>query len=99
LRRRALGCCSTGVDVFTPRRSASNPRYARSVQPIIDIRSFSINYELNAVVYDKATTGELEAAFARDMQHCREFTTEDYLARNWFLRFRDSGARLFSHLL
>ena len=65
----------------------------------IDIRSFAINYELNAVIYDEAFSQRLERDFLRDMQDCREFTVEDYRARNPLLRFRDSLARLFSPLM
>jgi cardiolipin synthase A/B len=65
----------------------------------IDIRSFSINYELNAVIYDESTARELEAAFGRDLAHCVRFTPEEYRQRSWFLRLRDSVARLFSPLL
>jgi cardiolipin synthase len=36
----------------------------------IDIRSFSINYETNLVVYDEAVTRELEADFLADLEHC-----------------------------
>lgn len=65
----------------------------------IDIRSFGINYELNAVIYDEAFSQRLEQDFLRDMQDCREFTVEGYRAGNPLLRFRDSLARLFSPLM
>ncbi len=65
----------------------------------IDIRSFSINYELNAVVYSRALAAELERAFERDLAHCTEFDSTDYRSRPAILRFRDSVARLFSPLL
>src|SRR5699024_7460490 len=38
----------------------------------IDIRSFSINYELNAVLYSRPLAAELERAFERDLAHCTE---------------------------
>jgi len=65
----------------------------------IDIRSFSINYEINAVLYDKALASELEADFERDLAHCTEFDPAEYRSRDAALRFRDSVARLFSPLL
>ena len=65
----------------------------------IDIRSFSINYELNAVFYDEALTRAVEADFDRDALECVEFTARDYAARKPWLRFRDSLARLLSPLL
>jgi cardiolipin synthase len=65
----------------------------------IDIRSFSINYELNAVLYSRHLAKELEDAFERDLADCREFDLAEYEARNVGLRFRDSAARLLSPLL
>jgi cardiolipin synthase len=65
----------------------------------IDIRSFSINYELNAVLYDQALAKELEGDFARDLTDCSEFDVAAYQARNRALRFRDSLSRLLSPLL
>jgi cardiolipin synthase len=65
----------------------------------IDIRSFSINYELNAVLYSKRLAQELEQDFARDLMDCTEFDTTEYQNRNPTVRFRDSVARILSPLL
>jgi cardiolipin synthase len=65
----------------------------------IDIRSFSINYEITAVLYSKALAAQLEADFERDLAHCTEFDPAEYRSRSAALRFRDSVARLFSPLL
>jgi len=65
----------------------------------IDIRSFSINYELNAILYSEALATELEQAFAEDLESCTEFELEEYARRNRLVRFRDSTARLLSPLL
>jgi cardiolipin synthase A/B len=65
----------------------------------IDIRSFSINYELNAVFYDKQIAKELEEDFERDLAYCSEFDPVLYQKRGTALRFRDSVARVLSPLL
>jgi cardiolipin synthase A/B len=65
----------------------------------VDIRSFSINYELNAVLYDERLATKLESDFERDLAHCTEFDPAEYRRRRPALRFRDSVARLFSPLL
>jgi cardiolipin synthase len=65
----------------------------------MDIRSFSINYELNAVIYSKPIAARLEADFRRDLAGCREFRVSDYRKVPLPLRLRDSTARLFSPLL
>jgi cardiolipin synthase len=65
----------------------------------IDIRSFSINYELNAVFYSEQIAKQLEADFERDLAYCTEFDPEEYRRRGTVARFRDSVARLLSPLL
>jgi cardiolipin synthase len=65
----------------------------------MDIRSFSINYETNLVVYDAAITRELEADFAADLEHCVPFTVDEYDRRRRASRLIDSTMRLWSPLL
>jgi cardiolipin synthase len=65
----------------------------------MDIRSFSINYELNAVIYDEGLARELEAAFTRDCNDCEEFSRKRYRTTAGWRRLRDSVARLASPLL
>ena len=65
----------------------------------IDIRSFSINYEINAVLYDEQLATTLEKGFEQDLAHCVEFDPVEYRARSPLIRFRDSAARLLSPLL
>lgn len=65
----------------------------------LDIRSFSINYELNAVIHDARLTAELETAFERDLAGCSAFDPAEYRRRPVLSRLRDSAARLLSPLL
>jgi cardiolipin synthase A/B len=65
----------------------------------IDIRSFSINYELNAVFYSERIAKELESGFERDLEYCSEFDPVAYRKRGSAIRFRDSVARVLSPLL
>jgi cardiolipin synthase len=65
----------------------------------MDIRSFSINYETNLVVYDEGLTRELEADFEADLERCVSFSVEEYEARRRSSRFIDSTLRLCSPLL
>ena len=64
-----------------------------------DIRSFSINYELTAVIYDDQIAAQIVAAFENDLRGCVRFDPAQYAARGRILRFRDSVARLASPLL
>jgi cardiolipin synthase len=65
----------------------------------MDIRSFSINYETNLVIYDEDVTRSLEADFTADLAHCVAFSAADYRARGAATRFVDSTMRLCSPLL
>ena len=57
----------------------------------IDIRSFSINYEINAVIYERGSRRELEEAFERDLADCTEFDPAEYEGRPIAVRFRNSS--------
>ena len=65
----------------------------------MDIRSFSINYETNLVVYDEAVTMQLEEDFERDIDSCVEFSVSVYDAEPLRTRLLDSLMRLGSPLL
>lgn len=65
----------------------------------MDIRSFELNFEVNAVIYDEQTAGELEQAFLDDLPHCRELTREAYHRRKLVIRVKEQFCRLLSPLL
>ena len=65
----------------------------------LDIRSFSINYELNAIIYDARLAAELEETFERDLEGCCPFDAAEYERRSVLVRLRDSATRLLSPLL
>lgn len=65
----------------------------------MDIRSFELNFEVNAILYDEGTAGELEKAFMDDLPHCRELKKEEYMGRSLGLRVKEQCSRLLSPLL
>lgn len=65
----------------------------------MDIRSFELNFEVNAVIYDEETTGRLEQIFLYDLQSCHEITMEEYENRPLWIRFKEQSSRLLSPLL
>lgn len=64
-----------------------------------DIRSFRLNFEVNAFIYDKETTGKLRATFDSDIHVSRELTQEAYRDRSWIIKVKESISRLFSPIL
>ena len=65
----------------------------------MDIRSFDLNFEVNATIYDEQVTGRLEQAFMDDLPHCRELTKQAYGQRGLWMRVKEQTSRLLSPLL
>jgi cardiolipin synthase len=65
----------------------------------MDIRSFKLNFEVNAFVYDEGITGELDKQFKQDLLSCREITFETYNKRSRLTKIREAFSRLISPLL
>lgn len=65
----------------------------------MDIRSFELNFEVNAVIYDEETTKELENIFIEDLKLCKEITREGYASRDLWIRVKEQCSRLLSPLL
>ena len=65
----------------------------------MDIRSFELNFEVNATIFDEETVMKMEAAFMQDLERCREVTKERYGQRNMWIRIKEQCSRLLSPLL
>jgi cardiolipin synthase A/B len=65
----------------------------------MDLRSFSLNYELNTLLYDATITRSLEQQFYQDQRKCRELLWEDYIRLPAWKHFAHSLARLFAPIL
>ena len=65
----------------------------------MDIRSFELNFEVNATIYNEEVTKELEARFMEDIQDCKEVTWEIYEQRSTWIRIKEQCSRLLSPLL
>ncbi|MDD4802594.1 MAG: cardiolipin synthase [Syntrophomonas sp.] len=64
-----------------------------------DIRSFELNFEVNAFIYDETVSRELEQNYKRDLEACTEITLDDYIKRSLSVRVKEAGCRLLSPLL
>jgi cardiolipin synthase len=65
----------------------------------IDIRSFKLNFEVNAILYDQGIAGELARAFERDLAVCDVMTWDKYRRRSRMTKIAESCARLLSPIL
>ena len=64
-----------------------------------DRRSFSLNFEANAFVYDADEAMKMESIFEHDMLECHELTKKLYESRSLWIKFKESISRLLSDLL
>ena len=65
----------------------------------MDIRSFALNFEVNAVVYDEKKAREMTAIFKEDLKLCKKITRDIYAGRNLTVRIKEQVSRLLSPLL
>jgi cardiolipin synthase len=91
--RRGSGLAVQGA-YFHSKTISVDSRISSIGSANIDIRSFSINYETNLVMYDEAVTRELEADFLEDLEHCVRFSADEYGAQKASNRLVDSVMRL-----
>lgn len=65
----------------------------------MDIRSFKLDFEVNAFIYDTAVSVELFNIFLNDINDCAELTTEKYNNRSLLIKTKESFSRLLSQVL
>ncbi|WP_018395432.1 MULTISPECIES: cardiolipin synthase [Bacillaceae] len=65
----------------------------------IDVRSFRLNFEVNAFMYDYESGKALAKIFMNDMLVSYELTPELYQQRSLMIKFKESISRLLSPIL
>ena len=65
----------------------------------LDIRSFTLNFEANALIYDSDVATEVRHIFEDDMEKSTHLTKQMYRNRSLFIKFKESISRLGSELL
>lgn len=65
----------------------------------LDERSFELNFEVNALVYDKELAFQLKEAFLEDLKHSEKIDIKQWNSRSVFIRFAERVARLLAPVL
>jgi cardiolipin synthase len=64
-----------------------------------DIRSFELNFETNAIIYDRDVAVVQQGSFENDLKYCDELTKEEYDRRSWWVKVKEAISRMFSNVL
>lgn len=65
----------------------------------MDYRSFKLNFEINAFIYDSQVSQELEQIYEADMTHSELITPEKFDQQSLYLKFKQTASRLLSPIL
>ncbi|MDW8568918.1 cardiolipin synthase [Staphylococcus shinii] len=65
----------------------------------MDHRSFTLNFEINAFIYDTHIAKDLRLAFEKDLEVSYRLTKEIYQQRNLWIKFKEGISRLLSPIL
>jgi cardiolipin synthase len=65
----------------------------------MDYRSFELNFEVNALIYDSAVAEQMRTAFFEDLKDAEQINKEAWLSRPWYKQLPEKVARLFSPVL
>ncbi len=65
----------------------------------MDMRSFVLNFEVNAFIYDPKKACEYEVIFEQDLANSRELLRGEYYSRGLWRKFTESVCRLFAPVM
>ena len=66
--------------------------------PNVDVRSFDLDFEVTAFIYDEVFATKLGAVFSEDLKNCSEVIMTEWAKRRKGERYKESLARIFGPL-
>jgi cardiolipin synthase A/B len=94
-----------GIKVYLFEKGFSHSKYllvdgvfASVGSPNVDIRSFELNFEVTALIYNEPFAADLGTLFAEDLEKCQEVDPQNWANRKKTDRYKESLARLFGPL-
>lgn len=92
--------CYQFTDGFIHSKVVSVDGYASTIGTSnFDIRSFDLNFEVNAFIFDEEVSKTVEKNFLLDLTSCEEITMENYNNRGNIFKIKEGISRLFSPML
>lgn len=65
----------------------------------MDHRSFTLNFEVNAFIYNEDFAKKVRQSFEKDLKVCSELTQERYEQRGLWIKFKEAISQLLSPIL
>ena len=65
----------------------------------MDYRSFDLNFEVNAIVYDVEMACKMREIFFEDLKQAEQIDKDEWIGRKWYTLFPEKIWRLFSPVL
>lgn len=65
----------------------------------MDFRSFKLNFEINAFIYDEGLAEQLHSIYVNDIRSSKLMTYADFEKQSRWLKFKQVFSRLFSPIL
>jgi cardiolipin synthase len=65
----------------------------------LDVRSFRLNFEVNALLYGQPEVRQLAAAFEKDLTQSKLIDAQQFRDRSVWVKAAEGGARLLSPIL
>jgi cardiolipin synthase len=62
----------------------------------MDHRSFELNFEVNAIIYDAAFAEKMRTVFFEDLKNAEKLNAENWYKRSFFTQLPEKIAKLFS---
>jgi cardiolipin synthase A/B len=94
-----------GIRVYLFEQGFSHSKYllvdgifASVGSPNVDIRSFELNFEVTALIYDESFAADLGNLFSEDLKKCSEVNRQDWEKRKRSDKYKESLARILGPL-
>jgi cardiolipin synthase len=94
-----------GVRIFLYRKGFIHSKYllvdnifASVGSPNVDVRSFDLDFEVTALIYDEDFAMRLGVLFSEDVKNCDEIGSDEWMKRPRRERYKESIARIFGPL-
>ena len=95
-----------GVEIYTYNKGFIHAKTMVCDQKIaivgtanLDNRSFDLNFEINAIIFDEEIAKELKEVFENDLTSSTKVISEEWSKRPWYMKFLERVLHLFSSLM